>query len=126
VNAKAVNTARPATPVVTQKDKDAAKQCLILADKLLKESNFGEARSEVAKAQKLDPTNPYAYAFLDRISYFEEQKKKEAPPKEPPAPQKTESPAVPVKEASKVESKAPQPPPKIGPEPPQPPSKIES
>lgn len=126
MNAKAVNTARPATPVVTQKDKDAAKQCLILADKLLKESNFGEARSEVAKAQKLDPTNPYAYAFLDRISYFEEQKKKEAPPKEPPAQQKTESPPAPVKEAPKVESKGPQPPPKIEPKPPQPPSKIES
>ncbi|MEX1137839.1 MAG: hypothetical protein WEB33_03000 [Bacteroidota bacterium] len=110
MNAKAVNTARSAAPVVTQKDKDAAKQCLILADKFLKESSFAEARGEVAKAQKLDPTNPYAYAFLDRISYFEEQKKKEVP-KEPPAPQKIEAPVSPspyVIEAPKVEPRAPQ------------------
>lgn len=124
---------RSAAPVVTQKDKDAAKQCLILADKLLKESNFADARSEVAKAQKLDPTNPYAYAFLDRISYFEEQKKKEAPPKEPPVPQKSESPAAPVKEPPKVESKAIQSPPKVEPKAPpasappvKPPPKVET
>lgn len=120
MNAKAVNTASSTVPVVTQKDKDAAKQCLILADKLLKESNFAEARTEVAKAQKLDPTNPYAYAFLDRISYFEEQKKKEAPHKDPPVPQKSETPAAPVKEPPKVEPKTPQTPPKVEPKTPAP------
>lgn len=45
-----------------------------MADKFLKDSDFDRARAEVAKAQKLDPTNPYAYAFLDRITYFQEQK----------------------------------------------------
>ena len=62
---------------MSQKDRDAAKQCLILADKFLKDSDFEKSREEVAKAQKLDPSNPYSYAFLDRISYFEEQSKKE-------------------------------------------------
>lgn len=80
MNSKAANTAKSSKAPVSQKDKDAAKQCLILADKFLKESSFDQARTEVAKAQKLDPTNPYAYAFLDRISYFEEQKKKSPPP----------------------------------------------
>jgi len=80
-----------------------AKQCLILADKLLKESDFENARQEVAKAQKLDPTNPYAYAFLDRIAYFEEQKKKGSP-----APEKTPATAAPPKkESPPVQAKPP-------------------
>ena len=59
----------------------------MLADKFLKESDFQKAREEVGKAQKLDPTNPYAYAFLDRIAYFEEQKKKGSSGEKPhPAP----------------------------------------
>ncbi len=103
MNPKAVNTARQAAPPVSQKDKDAAKQCLILADKFLKDSSFTQAREEVAKAQKLDPTNPYAYAFLDRIAYFEEQKKKEAAPKETPGPSVPQG-----KEPSHVEPKATQ------------------
>ncbi|MEX2117192.1 MAG: response regulator [Bacteroidota bacterium] len=97
MNLKAANTAKPVTIPVSQKDKDAAKMCLVLADKFLKESSFVQARAEVAKAQKLDPTNPYAYAFLDRITYFEEQKKKEAPSPEaaaPPVPQEIEPPRV--------------------------------
>jgi CheY-like chemotaxis protein len=83
VNPKAANTAHTAPRPVSQKDKDSAKQCLMLADKLLKDGDFVHARAEVTKAQKLDPSNPYAYAFLDRIAYFEEQqRKKEAPKKE--------------------------------------------
>ena len=79
MNPKALNTARPAPRLVSQKDKDLARQSLMLADKFLKDGDFVKARAEVGKAQKLDPSNPYAYAFLDRITYFEEQvKKKEA------------------------------------------------
>ncbi len=79
MNPKAINSARTAPRIVSQKDKDFARQCLILADKFLKEDDFVKARAEVGKAQKLDPSNPYAYAFLDRITYFEDQiKKKEA------------------------------------------------
>lgn len=65
----------------------------MLADKFLKEGEFEKARQEVSKAQKLDPSNPYAYAFLDRIAHFEEQRKRESPapppvaaPQPPPAP----------------------------------------
>jgi len=83
VNPKAANTARAGAASVSQENKDAAKQSLILADKFLKEGDFERARSEVGKAQKLDPSNPYAYAFLDRIAYFEEEKnKKDAPKRE--------------------------------------------
>lgn len=131
MNPKAANTAKPAPRSVSQKDKDSAKQCLILADKFLKESNFTQARAEVANAQKLDPTNPYAYAFLDRIAYFEEQKKKELfhppvsspqahpePKAEPAVPKSIPAPPVdPVQK--KVEVKAEPVPPKIVP-PPQP------
>jgi len=61
-------------------DKAAAKQCLLAADRFLKESRFQEARTEIEKAKKLDPANVYVVAFLDRINYFEAQKKKEAGP----------------------------------------------
>ncbi|MBI4418787.1 MAG: response regulator [Ignavibacteriales bacterium] len=101
MNPKVANTAKPAAPAVSQKDKDAARQCLMLADKFLKESDFEKARQEVAKAQKLDPTNPYAYAFLDRIAYFEEQKKKSSPPSPAATPQQPKGEAQP---AGKVQS----------------------
>lgn len=95
MNTKAVHTARNAPPPpVSGKDKEEAKQCLILADKLLKEGDFEKAREEVSKAQKLDPSNPYAYAFLDRIAHFEEQKKKSAPPPPPPSPETPQWPSV--------------------------------
>ncbi|MGA9405508.1 MAG: hypothetical protein WBW71_00115, partial [Bacteroidota bacterium] len=61
-------------------DKAAAKQCLLAADRFLKESRFHEARTEIEKAKKFDPANVYVVAFLDRINYFEAQKKKEASP----------------------------------------------
>lgn len=59
-------------------DKTAAKQCLLSADRFLKEARFQEARTEIEKAKKFDPSNVYVLAFLDRINYFEAQKKKEA------------------------------------------------
>jgi CheY-like chemotaxis protein len=52
----------------------------LAADRFLKESRFQDARSEIEKAKKLDPGNVYVVAFLDRINYFEAEKKKEAPP----------------------------------------------
>lgn len=110
MNPKAANTAKPAASAVTPKDKDAARQCLIRADKFLKDSDFENARQEVAKAQKLDPTNAYAYAFLDRIAYFEEQKKKSSPPE-------ATKPAAPTAETPKAETSKPEVP-KAAPAPP--------
>ena len=46
----------------------------------MKESRFQEARAEIERAKKLDPANVYVVAFLDRINYFEAEKKKEAGP----------------------------------------------
>jgi CheY-like chemotaxis protein len=70
------NTAK-STPAVGP-DKTAAKQCLLSADRFLKESRFQDARTEIEKAKKFDPSNVYVLAFLDRINYFEAQQKKEA------------------------------------------------
>ena len=120
MNPKAVNTAKPAARSVSQKDKDAAKQCLILADKFLKESSFTQARAEVANAQKLDPTNPYAYAFLDRIAYFEEQKKKDAPPQVPSPPRVAQEPPKVEPRIPQVASSPKKPEPKVEPAPPKP------
>jgi CheY-like chemotaxis protein len=60
------------------KNKNAAKQCMLKADQLIKDSHFAEAKAEVQKAKALDPSNVYINAFIDRISYFEEQKKTDA------------------------------------------------
>jgi hypothetical protein len=70
----AVKSPNPAPP--SPASKDAARQCLLLADKHLKESNFKLCREQLQKAKELDPTNPYIYAFEDRIVYFEQQEKK--------------------------------------------------
>lgn len=56
------------------KDKDASRQFLLEADKLLKESQFDLARKQLEKAKELDPSNPYIYAFQDRI---EEQRRRD-------------------------------------------------
>ncbi len=76
-------------------DKAAAKQCLLAADRFLKESRFHEARTEIEKAKKLDPANVYVVAFLDRINYFEAQKKKEVGPIAAAAPVVVPPPVVP-------------------------------
>ena len=70
----AAKNPNPAPP--SPASKDAARQCLLLADKHLKESNFRLCREQLQKAKELDPTNPYIYAFEDRIVYFEQQEKK--------------------------------------------------
>ncbi len=70
----AVKSPNPVQP--TPASKDAARQCLLQADKFLKELNFKHCREQLQKAKELDPSNPYIYAFEDRIAYFEQQEKK--------------------------------------------------
>jgi hypothetical protein len=70
----AVKSPNPIQP--TPASKEAARQCLLLADKHLKELNFRLCKEQLQKAKELDPTNPYIYAFEDRIIYFEQQEKK--------------------------------------------------
>ena len=77
----------PQDPSKSTSAKQAAKQCFMAADRFLKEFRFDEARREIEKAKELDPTNMYVHAFLDRINYFEQQRKKEAVTSEP-APKK--------------------------------------
>ncbi|MGH9426621.1 MAG: hypothetical protein ACRD2L_10025, partial [Terriglobia bacterium] len=79
---------------LVKQNKEAAKHCLLLADRFIKEGDFEKARVEVERAQKLDPTHPYITAFLDRISYFEDEKKKNAPKVEPPATKEAVPPKV--------------------------------
>jgi hypothetical protein len=71
-------------PSKSSSAKLTAKQCFMAADRFLKEFHFEEARREIEKAKQLDPTNMYVHAFLDRINYFEQQRKKDSPPPEPP------------------------------------------
>jgi len=56
-------------------NKLAARQCLLEADRLIKESRFADAKSAIEKARALDPSNFYISAFIDRIAYFEKEKK---------------------------------------------------
>jgi hypothetical protein len=85
VAVKSPNTSQDLTKLNAAKD--AARQCLIAADKYLKESQFELARQQLEKAKQLDPSNAYIQAFQDRIAYFEEKRKKEPathPPIAPP------------------------------------------
>lgn len=79
-------------------NKLAARQCLLEADKLIKESRFADAKSAIEKARALDPSNYYISAFIDRIAYFEKEKKTDGKdplhPQTPKAPQA--QPAEPV------------------------------
>ena len=92
----------PQDPSKSTSAKQAAKQCFMAADRFLKEFRFDEARREIEKAKELDPTNMYVHAFLDRINYFEQQRKKEAvntepvPKKAPAAPKTAPPPPKPV------------------------------
>lgn len=51
---------------------------MMKADQFIKDSRFAEAKAEVQKAKAFDPSNVYINAFIDRINYFEEQKKAES------------------------------------------------
>ena len=74
MSAKTLNTVQDLARLNAAKE--AARQCLLAADKFLKESQFELARQQLEKARELDPSNAYIYAFQDRIGYFEEKKKK--------------------------------------------------
>lgn len=76
---KSENTGGKGSGAVGALSKEAARQCLVLADKFIREENYERARQEVERAQKFDPTNVYIYAFRDRIAHFEDIKKKSAP-----------------------------------------------
>ena len=68
--------------------KSAAKECLIAADKFLKDKLFDKARQQVDKAKEIDPSNPYISAFEERIKIFEEQIRSQAlAPRPAPAPE---------------------------------------
>ncbi len=83
-------------------NKLAARECLVAADKFIKDSQFVEAKKEIEKAKKLDPTNLYISAFIDRINYFEKEKN--------PAPKKPiPTPKVPQPNVTTPTPKAPQP-----------------
>ena len=83
MSSKGVNTAQELAKL--NANKESARHCLLAADRFLKDGEFQNARTELDKALKLDPSNGYIYAFQDRINYFEELKKKE-PPAKPVAP----------------------------------------
>jgi DNA repair exonuclease SbcCD ATPase subunit/CheY-like chemotaxis protein len=57
--------------------KNAARDYLLAAEKYIKDSLFEEALVEVKKAQEIDPSNIYTFAFLERIEFFRQQKAKE-------------------------------------------------
>ena len=107
------------------RSKAAAKECLIAADKFLKDKLFDKARQQVDKAKEIDPSNPYISAFEERIKIFEEQIRaqapvaKPAPPSSAPAPNTPEPPKPTSATAAPagVETRKPTPPP----EPPKPP-----
>jgi len=84
VAVKSANTVQDLTKL--NASKEAARQCLLAADKFLKESQFELAKQQLEKAKELDPSNIYIFAFQDRIAHFEEKKKKEAASKPPPSP----------------------------------------
>ncbi len=54
-----------------------ARDHLLAAERYIKDSLFNEAKREVKKAQEIDPSNVYTFAFLERIEFFRQQKAKE-------------------------------------------------
>jgi chromosome segregation ATPase len=59
--------------------KKKAREHLVAAEKHIKNSEFDNARNEVLKAQELDPSNVYTFAFLERIDFFNQQSTKDEP-----------------------------------------------
>ncbi|MCU0453571.1 MAG: response regulator [Bacteroidetes bacterium] len=83
--------------------KAAAKECLIAADKFLKDRQFDKARTQVDKAKEIDPSNPYISAFEERIKMFEEQLKSQPGY----APKPTEAAAAPAAKPEPTATPAP-------------------
>jgi DNA repair exonuclease SbcCD ATPase subunit len=67
--------------------KNAARDYLLAAERYIKDSLFDEALREVKKAQEIDPSNIYTFAFLERIEFFRQQKNKENNEPHHPSPQ---------------------------------------
>lgn len=98
--------------------KAAAKECLIAADKFLKDKQFDKARQHVDKAKEIDPSNPYISAFEERIKIFEEQIRAQASAaKSAPPPPAASAPEPPTPAKSPV-AYAPEPPKPLKPTPP--------
>ena len=127
----------------TQQDAQAARQCLVIADKFIKEKRFDDARQYVEKARSLDHRNPYIDALLERIIYFAQEAKKEGkpgpkaeiiqpeeepvphfpklspPPPEPEEEEKSETPIIKLNpDVPKAPKPEPPPPKKVAPPPP--------
>jgi tetratricopeptide (TPR) repeat protein len=51
---------------------------LKLADKFVKEGNYDAALNAIAEARRLDPTNPYAIAYEERVRSLQHQQKQAA------------------------------------------------
>lgn len=60
----------------TLQSKEVARQCLLLANKFIKEGDYGRAKTEIEKAQQFDPSNMYIFAFRDRIDHFKKLNEK--------------------------------------------------
>lgn len=103
----------------TNQNKLDARQCLLAADKFIKDMQFVEAKKQIEKARSLDPTNIYISAFIDRINYFEQQKKTDQENKSKAAPAPKSTPPKPA-EAEPVVTAKPSPPPVAAPPPPAP------
>jgi archaellum component FlaC/ActR/RegA family two-component response regulator len=54
--------------------KKAAREYLLAAERYIKDSLFDDAQREVKKAQEMDPSNVYTFAFLERIEFFRQQR----------------------------------------------------
>lgn len=94
----------------TNQNKLDARQCLLAADKFIKDMQFVEAKKQIEKARSLDPTNIYISAFIDRINYFEQQKKSDQDNKAKAAPIQKSAPPKPA-EPAPVAAPKPAPPP---------------
>lgn len=57
------------------------------ADKFIREGNLAEAETELKKVRALDPQNPYAMAFNERIAGLKAEQAKPAAPPQPAQPE---------------------------------------
>lgn len=100
------------------KKREEARQCLVAADRYIKDALFDKAKIEVERAITLDPSNAYVYAFQDRIKHFEKERPQPVPEEHPPAPTAPATAPSPEKEpeskpTAQIKS-TPKPPPQTG------------
>jgi CheY-like chemotaxis protein len=65
------NLSKNSPTVLHDSAREIFRQHLRLADKLIIDGKFSEAKIEVAHAKKLEPRNPFIIAFEERIALFE-------------------------------------------------------